>query len=290
MLVDSEAQNWAGVVAEAKALDASLAKFPGTEAATPTMTEALVAYGLAKLGDVAAAQTRIAATPADCYPCLIARAQIAELAGQRAGRSAGSPRAVGAGAFHSFRLCRLGPGAAGSRRPGAAIAKFTLANQKGPHFADPLESWGEALMKQNRSDRALAKFEEAEKYAPNWGRLHLKWGEALVYAGQKDEAQKQFALAATLDLSAADKAELARVSRMAEEADGPDTGQRIRRRSRGHGAGAGQAPAAARRTRFLEEQTALAVDQRHHLHEQFKQLHLGIWEKRMGVLLRVATA
>jgi hypothetical protein len=40
--------------------------------------------------------------------------------------------------------------------------------------------------------------------------LHLKWGEALVYAGKKDEAQKQFARAGGLDLSAADKAELAR--------------------------------------------------------------------------------
>jgi hypothetical protein len=57
---------------------------------------------------------------------------------------------------------------------------------------------------------ALAKFEEAEKYAPNWGRLQLKWGEALAFAGKKDEAQKQFAIAAGLNLSAADKAELAR--------------------------------------------------------------------------------
>jgi Flp pilus assembly protein TadD len=67
-------------------------------------------------------------------------------------------------------------------------------------------------MKKNRSDLALAKFEEAEKYAPNWGRLHLKWGEALGFAGRKDEAQKQFAQAATLDLSNSDQAELAKVS------------------------------------------------------------------------------
>jgi Flp pilus assembly protein TadD len=93
-----------------------------------------------------------------------------------------------------------------------AIAKLTLANQKGPHFADPLEMWGEALMAKNQSHLALAKFEEAEKYAPNWGRLHLKWGEALGYAGRKDEAQKQFAKAANLDLTATEKAELAKVS------------------------------------------------------------------------------
>jgi cytochrome c-type biogenesis protein CcmH/NrfG len=70
--------------------------------------------------------------------------------------------------------------------------------------------WGEALMQENRSDLALAKFEEANKYAPKWGRLHLKWGEALTYSGKKDQAQKQFALAASLDLSADDKATLAK--------------------------------------------------------------------------------
>jgi cytochrome c-type biogenesis protein CcmH/NrfG len=92
-----------------------------------------------------------------------------------------------------------------------AIEKFKASNAKGPHFADPLEGWGEALMAQNRSDLALAKFAQANQYAPNWGRLHLKWGEALAYAGKKNEAQKQFALSATLDLTPSEKSELAQV-------------------------------------------------------------------------------
>ena len=95
-------------------------------------------------------------------------------------------------------------------QPDAAIEKFKLANRKGPHFADPLEGWGEALMAKNQSHLALAKFAEAEKSAPNWGRLHLKWGEALVYAGKADGAKAQFARAAQLDLTTTDKAELAR--------------------------------------------------------------------------------
>jgi tetratricopeptide (TPR) repeat protein len=95
-------------------------------------------------------------------------------------------------------------------QPDAAIAQFKIANQKGPHFADPLEGWGEALMAKNQSHLALAKFTGAEKYAPNWGRLHLKRGEALVYAGKKDEAKAQFARAGQLDLTPTDKAELAR--------------------------------------------------------------------------------
>ena len=93
-----------------------------------------------------------------------------------------------------------------------AVGKFQSANQKGPHFADPLEGWAEALMAKNQSHLALAKFKEANKYAPNWGRLHLKWGEALVYAGKADEAKVQFARADQLDLSPAEKAELARQS------------------------------------------------------------------------------
>jgi cytochrome c-type biogenesis protein CcmH/NrfG len=92
-----------------------------------------------------------------------------------------------------------------------AIAQFTLANQISPHFADPLEGWGEALMAKNQSHLALAKFEEADKYAPNWGRLHLKWGEALAYSGKPTDAKAQFARAATLDLTPSEKSELAQV-------------------------------------------------------------------------------
>jgi tetratricopeptide (TPR) repeat protein len=94
-----------------------------------------------------------------------------------------------------------------------AIAKFVQAHAKGPHFADPLEMWGEALMQKDHSDLALAKFEEADKYAPHWGRLHLKWGEALAYAGHKEAAKKEFAIASGLDLSQTDKEELAEAIR-----------------------------------------------------------------------------
>src|SRR6185437_1305887 len=85
------------------------------------------------------------------------------------------------------------------------------AHAKGPHFADPLEMWGEALIARNRSDLAVAKFTEAAPYAPNWGRLHLKWGEALLWSGDKDGAKKQFAVAAGLFLSPADRTALQRL-------------------------------------------------------------------------------
>jgi tetratricopeptide (TPR) repeat protein len=91
-----------------------------------------------------------------------------------------------------------------------AIAKFETASRKGPRFADPLEMWGEALIAKNRSDLALAKFEQANRYAPNWGRLHLKWGEALLWSGDKDGAEAAFARAKKLDLTSAERQELAK--------------------------------------------------------------------------------
>jgi hypothetical protein len=41
---------------------------------------------------------------------------------------------------------------------------------------------------------------------------------------------------------------------------------------------------------FIADQRRLTVEQHHHLQEQFKSLRLTIWEKRAGILLRVATA
>jgi hypothetical protein len=54
--------------------------------------------------------------------------------------------------------------------PAAAIEKLKIAHQTGPHFANPLEIWGEVLF----------------------------------FAGKPNEANKRFGIAAGLDLSKAD--------------------------------------------------------------------------------------
>jgi len=77
---------------------------------------------------------------------------------------------------------------------------------------DPLEVWGEALIRRNRADLALAKFAEADKYAPKWGRLHLRWGEALLWSGDKAGAEKQFAIAHRLGLAPSEQSELNRMA------------------------------------------------------------------------------
>ena len=49
--------------------------------------------------------------------------------------------------------------------------KLKDANQRGPHWADPLKAWGDVLVKQGKIKDALAKYDEALKYAPNWKQL-----------------------------------------------------------------------------------------------------------------------
>jgi predicted Zn-dependent protease len=172
-----------------------------------------LALARAKTGDIRGAEWLIAQTPVGCDLCARMRGRIA--AEKKDWREAQAWFAMVEQRTPSIPFADADWGTMLLAKGDAdgAIAKLALANKKGPHFADPLEMWGEALMAKNRSDLALAKFEEANKYAPNWGRLHLKWGNALGYLGRKDEAKAQFAIAATLDLPPADKAELSAATR-----------------------------------------------------------------------------
>ena len=171
-----------------------------------------LAYVMARNGDIAGGEKLVSRTPLDCDICLRMRGRIAGVKRDWAGAAhwfaiiaARSPDIPFADTDWGAMLLAKGD-------YDGAIAKFESAHAKGPHFADPLEMWGEALVRENRSDLALAKFEEADKYAPNWGRLHLKWGEALLWTGKPDEGKKQFAIAASLDLTPAEKSELVRMT------------------------------------------------------------------------------
>ncbi len=207
-------QDWPAALASARAYvhaGQAIAAAPGVrnlQVATQAMP--LLAYALARTGDIAAAHRAVDATPADCYLCLDMRGNIDALQDNWGGAQYWFARAVSASPSSTVAYSDWGSMLLAQAKPDEAIEKFRLANQKGPHFADALESWGEALMAKNQSDLALAKFAEAEKYAPNWGRLHLKWGEALLYAGKPDQAKKRFARAAGLDLTPSERTELSR--------------------------------------------------------------------------------
>jgi len=214
--IDAEMHDWRAASSDARTMFAAAMATPAFGAGyhrsfVGTQVLPLLASALAMGGDFAGAHHAIDATPGDCYDCTDARGVIDAAEKNWNGAAFWFARAANSAPSIPFAYADWGTMLMAKGDAGAAIAKFKIANEKGPHFADQLEMWGEALMAQNRSDLALGKFEEANKYAPNWGRLHLKWGEALWWSGDKDGARKQFAVASGLDLTAVEKAQLARV-------------------------------------------------------------------------------
>jgi tetratricopeptide (TPR) repeat protein len=206
----AEAGDWAAAAASLESADRKTVFARSNNDIRHTLLWPWLAYAWAKAGHLKASQALIALTPEDCTRCLELRGRIVDIAGDTRTAAYWYGRTVMDAPSIPFAYADWGAMLLHKGDYDPAIDKFTLANQKGPHFADPLEMWGEALMLKNRSDLALVKFEDANKYAPNWGRLHMKWGEALGYVGRKDEARAQFRIASTLDLGVADKAELAR--------------------------------------------------------------------------------
>ena len=171
----------------------------------------LLAVAQAHTGRFAKAHATIDGTPRDCVPCETARGDIDALEKNWNGAAFWYACSIRDAPSLPFADTDWGEMLLRKGDLDDAIGKFTIANQKGPRFADPLEMWGEALIAKNRSDLAIAKFEEANKYAPNWGRLHLKWGEALWWAGHNQEARRHFATAATLYLTSVEKSQLSRL-------------------------------------------------------------------------------
>lgn len=212
-LADIFLEHWQAVRNEGDALLPRLAKLGRPGQVFLQRTEyPFLAFVDGNLGDFKSAHAMIDKTPADCVVCLRLRGRIDALQHHWPSAQYWFARAVDAAPSVPFGETDWGQMLLMKGDFDDAIAKFTDAHAKGPHYPDPLEMWGEALMLKNRSDLALTKFAEADRYAPNWGRLHLKWGEALIYAGRTDAAKRQFARAAKLDLTAAEQTELKRVS------------------------------------------------------------------------------
>jgi Flp pilus assembly protein TadD len=83
-----------------------------------------------------------------------------------------------------------------------------LRHPTAPFSSDPLELFGEALMRKGDFGAAIGKFREADRDALRWGKNHLRWGEALLRSGRFREARTQFETASGLDLSVPDRTAL----------------------------------------------------------------------------------
>ena len=199
-------EQWPELLADAESSTAMAARWPGLD--TPNSPRIYGALALAQLGRLDEGQARIAATPLDCYPCLRVRGRVAALGGDAAGADRWFAEAVRQGpslpwAASEWAVVKLARGDAAG-----AIVLAQSAHKVSPRFPDPLEVWGEALLARGDPAGAATKFSEAAKLAPSWGRLHLKWGEALAKLGRADAARAKWRAAATMDLSATDRAAL----------------------------------------------------------------------------------
>jgi predicted Zn-dependent protease len=199
--------DWAGVVNAHNALDASQLTTSDRLVRT-LMASPYVAIADARLGQSAQAQALIATTPLDCYRCVDARGVIASAAGDWAGADRWFAEAERLAPSLPFAYADQAQSRLTRGDVAGAIALLQTAYAKSPHYADGLELWGEALARQGDYAGAAAKYAEADRYAPQWGRNHLMWAEALAKSGKSGEARAQKQSAASLDLSAADRAEL----------------------------------------------------------------------------------
>jgi tetratricopeptide (TPR) repeat protein len=212
-----ERGDWAEALRQAELARAAVAELPpearepGVGPGAHDLTELAPrqAEALAELGRLSEARATITATPVDCYLCVRIRGRIAALAGQPAEADRWYADAVRQAP--SLPQADLEWGYAKLARGDAAgaIVRFAAARKNGPRFADPLEGWGEALLAQGDARAAAAKFAQAARLAPRWGRARVKWGAALAKLGQTAQARAQWRLAAGLDLTPAERAELA---------------------------------------------------------------------------------
>ena len=116
MRINLALQNWAGVLALQDQIDAVSRSGMGRSLRKPSMAPVL-AVAQAHLSHFAEADRELAGMPADCYPCLIARAQVAELENQQA----------------------------------QADFWFARATAQGPSLPFAEEDWGRALLERHRT-------------------------------------------------------------------------------------------------------------------------------------------
>jgi tetratricopeptide (TPR) repeat protein len=214
----AEVGQWDKALAEARAFDVVLEAEKAQKPVYVLMQQVLAwpleARALAHNGDVAGAQALIGRTPLDCYPCLRVRGEVAAQARDWPAAERWFSEAVRQApsvplAYAEWGRMRLDKG-----DPDGAIAVLRIAEAKGPRFADPRQIWGEALMAKGDAAAASKKFAEAAKLAPNWGRNRLKAGEALARLGQTEAARAAWRTASALDLTPAERAELASARRL----------------------------------------------------------------------------
>ena len=198
--------DWKSVLREATALEAWQSATGGLAAVrVPVITLPWAARAQAEMGDYATAERLIAATPLDCTLCLRVRGRVAALGG-RSGEADRWYRAAVSSApnlpqsYQDWAESRLLMGDVAG-----AVAMAKAANERGPQWAEPLKTMGDAMVRQRDLNGAEASYAKAATKAPRWGKLHMQWAGALWRLGRQKEARDKLDIAAGMDLNLADR-------------------------------------------------------------------------------------
>jgi tetratricopeptide (TPR) repeat protein len=171
----------------------------------------LLAPELARIARPDEAEALLAPLERDCYPCLVARGEVAAAKGDRAAARRWFAEAVRRGPSLPFAHAALGRMLAQAGDRAGAEAAFARAERIEPRYADAWKHHGDLLARTGASREAARLYARGAPHAPRWGALHIEWGKALWRAGERDEARAKFRAAAGMDLSAADRARLKRI-------------------------------------------------------------------------------
>ena len=162
-------------------------------------------------GRTADAAKAIAPTRLDCYPCLVARGEVAA-----------AQRDLPAATRWFAEAARQGPSlpqadyqwgrmlAVNDNRP-AALAHFAVATKRAPGWYEPPNAAGRLLIAAHRFGEARAQLEKAHAAAPKRADVALALGRAQWLGGDRKAALVTWAAARRLDLLRPDLAWLGRI-------------------------------------------------------------------------------
>ena len=199
------AGDWAAAAAEYEKVRALLLTGPQTSQSRHFVLP-ILAEAWARNGRVAEARVLVAELPLDCDDCLIARATVEALAGDRAASDRLFVRAQIQAQSSPFARVAWGKARLARGDAAGALDLFRQAKKLAPRWADPLKREGDAEMALKRPGRAAAAYARAARLAPRWGGLHLAWSRALSADGRAAEAADRLRQARSMVLSPADRA------------------------------------------------------------------------------------
>lgn len=150
----------------------------------------IFAPALARAGHVARAENLLRELPGDCYPCTVARGDVATIKGDRAVAAKWFARAKRLGPSLPFADEALGRMLLAANDLDAAESAFARASAIEPRYADALKGAGDVFARKRMWSKAADRYAAAAKQAPRWGRLHLHWAYALGRLGKRERARE----------------------------------------------------------------------------------------------------